>query len=478
MKRAVASILGLSLLAAASPSVAADYPTDLWKMWVEKSTNRCPGKTWRMYATPEEAGWSSERLQQAKKHFDSIGSAALLVVHDGAVVVAWGDVTRRYMCHSVRKSLLSALVGIHVARGTLDLNKTLAVLGIDDDPPLTDAEKRARVLDLLRSRSGVYHSAAYETREMKLDRPARGTYEPGERFWYNNWDFNALGTIFEQETGTKIFEEFGRQFADALAMEDYRVDDGYYHLEQRHSIHPAYPFRMSARDMARLGLLYLREGQWRDRQILPRQWIRDSFVSHLTGSNVTRYPDYGYGYLWWPVVSQPLAALKMYSARGYGGHSIDVLPGANTVFVHRVNTFGDTAFPLKMHIVSDPDRLRLIDLVLRARVAPPKDDPQLVPLPVSRERADIVKLDPDTLSKYVGHYAFNKFEFSIKRSGSDLMLESPKIGRFLLQPTSETRFMIEDVELPVRFELDDKGNPTRLIAESVLGKPVKGQYVR
>ena len=79
---------------------------------------------------------------------------------DGAVVAAWGDVQTRYMCHSVRKSFLSALYGVHVSQGNMDLNKTLAELNIDDRPPLTDAEKRARVVDLLASRSGVWWEMA------------------------------------------------------------------------------------------------------------------------------------------------------------------------------------------------------------------------------------------------------------------------------------------------------------------------------
>ncbi len=46
--------------------------------------------------------------------------------------------------------------------------------------------------------------------------------------YYNNWDFNALGTIFEQETGTKIFEEFKKQIADPVGMQDFSIDNCFY----------------------------------------------------------------------------------------------------------------------------------------------------------------------------------------------------------------------------------------------------------
>ncbi len=490
MKHAATWLLGLSILAAGPASLARDdpYPVDQWRAWLGESADRYPGKTWLMYAAPEEAGWSSAGLRRAKRHFDAIDSAAVMVVHDGAVVVAWGDVDRRYMCHSVRKSLLSALYGIHVAQGTIDLDKTLAELGIDDDPPLSEAEKQARVVDLLRSRSGVYHPAAYETLQMKILRPRRGSRKPGEFFYYNNWDFNTLGTIFEQETGKRIFEEFQKQFAATLDMEDYRTTDGYYHLTKKYSIHPAYPFRMSARDLARVGLLYLRQGKWQGRQILTRQWVRDSITSHFKPGDVSQNPDYGYGYLWWPIVKGPFHRLGMFSARGHGGHSIDVLPQANVVFVHRVNTFGDSKLGFEMDEVEDPDRFKLLDLVLRARVAPPKPDPKLVPLPASPKRAKTVVLDRDTLAKYVGRYEFVRFTlkkfrfekliFKIKKTGGELMVECPDMGRFLLRPMSKTRFMIEDLELPIRFELDDKGKPVRIIGEFVPGRPLAGRRVR
>jgi CubicO group peptidase (beta-lactamase class C family) len=58
---------------------------------------------------------------------------------------------------------------------------------------------------------------------MKAKRPKRHSHAPGTFWYYNNWDFNAFGTIFEQETGTKIFEEFDRRIAKPLQMEDFKV---------------------------------------------------------------------------------------------------------------------------------------------------------------------------------------------------------------------------------------------------------------
>ncbi|KPK75023.1 MAG: hypothetical protein AMS25_18770 [Gemmatimonas sp. SM23_52] len=90
-----------------------------------------------------------------------------MALYADRVFLSWGEVDRKYWCHSIRKPFLSSLYGIYVGRGIIDTTKTLAELGIDDIPPsLRDDEKRARVADLLKSRSRVYHEVAAEAPEM------------------------------------------------------------------------------------------------------------------------------------------------------------------------------------------------------------------------------------------------------------------------------------------------------------------------
>jgi CubicO group peptidase (beta-lactamase class C family) len=184
---------------------------------------------------------------------------------------------------SIRKSFLSALYGVHVRQGRIRLDKTLEQLGIVDNPPsLTVAEKNVTVRDLLKSRSGVYHATVmdmYFTPAKMAARPARGSHALDAFWYYNVWDADALGTIFEQETKTRIFEELKRRVADPLGVEDYRVEDGQYRTG-RESIHPACNFRMTARDMARFGLLFLRQGKWRGTAVVSEDWVRESTQSY------------------------------------------------------------------------------------------------------------------------------------------------------------------------------------------------------
>jgi len=281
--------------------------------------------------------WPPDTLERAAAYAEEIGSAAVLVLEAGEVVFSFGDTAVKYPCHSIRKPFLGALYGIYVDRGAIDTAMSLEELGIDDIPPsLTPEEKRATIRDLLMSRSGVYHEAAGEHPSMVKGRPERGSHPPGSFFYYNNWDFNALGTIFEQLTGKRIFASFHEDIAVPIGMEDFTFADCSYSFERPKSRHPAYFFRMSTRDMARFGLLYQQYGRWEGRQIVSEQWIRRS-TAVRSGGDTAGDP---YGYLWRVIPGEAGVGHGFYHT-GLGVHLLAVLPERKLVLVHRVDTDRD-----------------------------------------------------------------------------------------------------------------------------------------
>jgi CubicO group peptidase (beta-lactamase class C family) len=318
--------------------------------------------TSRGASNPEERGsssWSADKLAVASDYAREIGSAAVLVLHDGEAVFSYGDVSRKYMCHSIRKPFLGALYGIYVERGLIDITATLEELEIDDIPPaLEPEEKRATVRDLLLSRSGVYHEAAGEHPVMIDARPGRGSHPPGTFFYYNNWDFNALGTIFEKCTGKGVFEAFEEEIARPLGMEDFTTADCANVFERSKSRHPAYFFRMSTRDMARFGLLYQRYGEWEGRRIVPAEWIRESTTVYPV-ENAGEDP---YGYLWRVIPEQAGVGHGFYHS-GLGVHLLAVLPERKLVLVHRVDT--DRDFDIKWSQIRE-----LMEMIVNAHVQP------------------------------------------------------------------------------------------------------------
>ena len=123
--------------------------------------------TWARWRSPEQVGWSGAKLAEARAFSGTIKTAGVMVVVGGRVVDAWGEVGRHYNVHSIRKSFLSALYGIHDAEGRVDLEATLGALGIDDKEGLSAREQLATVHQLLAARSGVYHPSGYESPNMR-----------------------------------------------------------------------------------------------------------------------------------------------------------------------------------------------------------------------------------------------------------------------------------------------------------------------
>jgi len=300
-----------------------------------------PKSGWKTLKNPAQHGWSQEKLKAALDLATTSGSSALMVVEDGAVVAETGETARKISSYSIRKSLISALYGIYSAEGVIDINQTLEQAGIDDNPPsLTKDEKQARIVDLLRARSGIYHPVDFETQYMNKNRPARGSHAPGTFWYYNNWDFNVLGTILEKKTGLSIGEAFYRRIAIPLGMQDFKPQDVYY-IDGPISMHRAYHFEITARDLARFGLLYLRKGKWGSKQIVPEAWVEKN--SHA--DEMIQWHDVaagGYENLWWleykgaHLYGQGLPA-GSYAASGAGVHLVMVIPSRKLVIVSRVN---------------------------------------------------------------------------------------------------------------------------------------------
>lgn len=332
-------------------------------MYVYLSREAAEETTWETHTSIEEAGFNPEALEQARTYYDSLNSTAAIVISEGKVLFSWGDVTKNTNAHSIRKSLLSALYGIEMERGSFHLFDSLEDYEIDDQTPLTPIEKQATLSNLMTSSSGVYLPAGEESWGMRLARPNRGSHLPGEFFYYNNWDFNVLGSVYNEQTEADLFEHFKERLADPLGMEDFELADTNYKFEDRRSRHPSYLFRISARDLARFGQLYLQNGSWEGEQLVPKQWVERSTEAQREVPGNTLFD---YGYLWWVATEAPYGDLKMYSAVGRYGQSIDVIPELDLVFVHRVDS-NRLSFQFARSSVNDLQRLQLLQLIIDAK---------------------------------------------------------------------------------------------------------------
>ena len=186
-------------------------------------------------------------------------------------------------------------------------------------------------------------------------------------------------------------------------MEDYRIMDGEYYYEREYSIHPAYHLKMSARDLARYGQLFLQQGLWNDNQIFSKNWAANSTYptsKHGGGGKIGRW----FGWLW--NVSEYYQDYKMYYAAGVGGQFLAIFPAEDLILVNLSNTY-------QKDKLYDREIVKLFDLILAAKFGKPIDNPQLITLEEkSRTPKNLYRQKLD-YSKYIGDFTIDAEKVSI-----------------------------------------------------------------
>ncbi|MFA5713885.1 MAG: serine hydrolase [Bacteroidales bacterium] len=305
--------------------------------------NIYPQDGWSV-AAPEKYGYRNDMGNEIESFIAAnMTTTGLVVVVGGEIIYQYGNLTQLSYLASCRKSILAMLMGNYVENGTIELSLTVGQMGMDDVGGLLPIEKEASILNCITARSGVYHIAS-NTGDDRAYAPERGSQIPGQYYLYNNWDFNIAGTIFENLTAKNIYVAFEEEFAQPLGFQDFSLSAQKKGGTLSISQYPSYHFYLSTRDMARLGYLMLREGRWKESQILSKMW-----VSTITAPFTRVYemnPDsrkiksWGYGYMWW--VWDGLASRGpyrgAYTAKGAGGQYITVLPALDMVIAHKTAT--------------------------------------------------------------------------------------------------------------------------------------------
>jgi CubicO group peptidase (beta-lactamase class C family) len=323
-----------------------------------------PTPEWTSWSSPEAGGMSSAGLARVEERLGSMSSSAMMVVTGGQVVWSHGDLTEVSYLASVRKTVLALLYGIEVDRGRIDLERTLAQVGLEEHGGLTDEERQARIRDVIAARSGIYLPASNSGDDL-ASAPERGSVAPGTYYLYSNWDFNAAGTLFELETGRDLFDALEAELAGPLGFQDFDRAQHVKGGDLEVSMHPSYHMHFSTRDMARLGELMLRGGTWGGTQLVSAEWIAEmtSPLTPVTEMNPTRRREgpHGYGYMTWvwdgPAASGPYAGA--YTGVGAVGQYITVLPALDMVVAHKT-------VPGNGRRVAHPEFWDLLELVVEA----------------------------------------------------------------------------------------------------------------
>ena len=333
------------------------------------------GTEWQKYSSAKEAGFNQEKLDELSTYIKkNTPATGVVVTSKGKVVYEYGDIEKVTYIASCRKSVMSMLYGKYVDNGTIDLNQDIGGLGIDEKDGLLPKEKEATVYDIITSRSGVHHvasNAGYDKESFQ----ERGSVEPGEYFVYNNWDFNVAGHILELYAKRSVYEEIEDQFARPLGFQDWNIKNQKKSGNKRKSQYLAYHIYLSTRDMAKLGQLMLNEGQWNGQQIISKEWVKKT-TSTITPfeTMVERFgpadPNgvhMSYGYMWWLIDNyRGNPAYKgAYTAIGYGGQFITVLPAIDMVIALKTKLNLPTLIGIG-YKSSDDEYWNIVDKLIQA----------------------------------------------------------------------------------------------------------------
>jgi CubicO group peptidase (beta-lactamase class C family) len=297
-----------------------------------------PGDEWPISppsATPDAVAPIVEEALVTGGRFGTID--AVLVVQGGAIVVeAYGDgwdPSRVHPSWSIAKSVTHALIGVLVQEDAFDIDQPA---GIEEWESPGDPRSAITPRMLMQMTSGlqwdepsdafdlVTNTASVNAAHEQADRPLAAP--PGTAFNYSTGSTAILGRMIGDLVGTG--NEFAR-WSDAELFDPLGIDGVELTFDVDDYWVAGYGADMTARDSARFGLLYLRDGVWDGQRILPRGWVDNARTSTPLA------PPYGSGF--WIDVN----AADTFSAEGFLGQKIVVVPDADLVVVVLAQNFDD-----------------------------------------------------------------------------------------------------------------------------------------
>jgi CubicO group peptidase (beta-lactamase class C family) len=252
--------------------------------------------------------------------------------------------TELHTLQSVTKSVTSAALGIAIDDGLIaGVDVPVLPYFEDYEHDTSDPRKQAITLqDLLTMRSGIewntsgpYGSGVHSTDHLEasdewiqfvLDQPMDA--EPGTVFEYNDGVSVLIGKILREATGQRA-----DQWAAERLFTPIGITDFYWKITPDGEADTEGGLYLSTHDLARLGYLFLRNGEWDGRQIVSEEWVRASTAPVVTDVAPNNDDvDVGYGFQWWLPDQEGQRSL-IYAGNGYGGQFVFVVPDYDIVAV-------------------------------------------------------------------------------------------------------------------------------------------------
>jgi CubicO group peptidase (beta-lactamase class C family) len=262
----------------------------------------------------------------------------LVVKNDSLVLEYYNGFLKNndFEIHSATKSVTSTLIGIAIDRGLIrSVQEKVLSFFPDLDTAGLDPRKRDWTIEqFLTMRSGfdwdetADHTSLFTSSvnwlHTALKLPLR--YAPGERFLYATPNSNVLSGILTRSSGMSTYE-----FAEKYLLEPLRISVRDWLTDPQGIYAGGSGSRYTARDLARLGQLYLKNGMVDGKQIVSKAWIQQTLVPRNQQPLVWGdFTSVNYGYQWWNNYS---AQDSLFMAAGFAGQFVFVVPARNMVIV-------------------------------------------------------------------------------------------------------------------------------------------------
>lgn len=328
-----------SKTSAKKPEPATPGPSAAVPPQSDPAPDRIDSGNW-MLSTPEEQGIDSKILNSnadtaISSNYPAVTS--LLVIRHGRLVYErYNGINKdsQSEAFSITKSITSALTGIAMQKGFIkSTDQKLAdyfpeYMTSDADPRVKDItlEQMLTMTDGLESVGVNMNGWTSSADWFKFAIDMRMLSDPGTKFIYNTGVAHVMGGIVSKATNKSLKDFADENLFGLLGITNYRwYTDTSGHFGGGHLLY------LTSRDMAKFGYLYLMNGKWNGKQVAPTEWVKETFVSRSDPGEGRKY-----GYFWWIDYKKDTVRNKtvtIYSANGFGGQYISVIPELDTVVV-------------------------------------------------------------------------------------------------------------------------------------------------
>jgi len=308
-------------------------------------------------STPESQGVDGAKLAAAVDYLRANsgpdGVKQVMIVRNGYVIWQGPEVDKVHGVWSCTKSFTSTVLGLLIDDG----KATLATRASDWVPALAEAYPGVTLRHFATMTSG-YRAENDEPRgsyrhgpsSTPFDPCSMSLFAPGTQYAYWDSAMNQFGNVLTRIAGEPLAELFQRRIADSVGMDPNEWRWGNLGSVEGLVINGgsgnsnAHIF-ISARQMARVGLLFLNEGNWDGKQLISADWVRLATRPQVS-TKIDLWPDSAadgrgvYGFNWWTNGigadgrrRWPGVPPGTYAASGYNNNDMFVIPQWNMVIV-------------------------------------------------------------------------------------------------------------------------------------------------